>query len=142
MSPIRTLSMLSAAGLALLLGGVAAQAAEAVAASALNVRSGPGPSYRIVDTLRPGQVVDVQRCQGTWCFVEKSGPDGWVSANYLGPAYAEDDDYDDDDYYDDYDDRDYIYIRPGRPFYQPYRPYRPFGEACIGGRNASFCISN
>lgn len=61
----------------------AAQAAEAEATAHLNVRTGPGTSYAVVDVLTPGQNVDVQRCQGSWCYVQKSGPDGWVSANYL-----------------------------------------------------------
>lgn len=58
-----------------------AQAATATAS--VNVRSGPGTGYAVVDTLRAGQRVEVDRCTGGWCFVEKSGPDGWVSARYL-----------------------------------------------------------
>ena len=61
----------------------AAQAAPGVATSNVNVRSGPGTGYGVVDTLRRGQNVDVQRCQGSWCYVVKPGPDGWVSASYL-----------------------------------------------------------
>jgi uncharacterized protein YraI len=60
------------------------QAAPAEATASVNVRSGPGTSYRVVDTLRPGQRVDVSECSSSgWCLVEKSGPDGWVSRNYL-----------------------------------------------------------
>jgi hypothetical protein len=62
---------------------VAASAAPAVAASAVNVRGGPGTSYPILDTLRPGEAVDVLGCRSGWCYVQKSGPDGYVSANYL-----------------------------------------------------------
>ncbi len=51
--------------------------------SNVNVRSGPGTGYAVVDTVRRGQQVDVQQCQGSWCYVSKPGPDGWVSASYL-----------------------------------------------------------
>lgn len=58
----------------------------ATATASVNVRSGPGTNYAVVDTLRAGQQVDVDRCSGGWCFVEKAGPDGWVSARYLSDA--------------------------------------------------------
>lgn len=64
-----------------LVGIVAAQAAQSTAA--LNVRSGPGTNYRIVDALYEGETVDVERCQSGWCRVSHNGPDGWVSARYL-----------------------------------------------------------
>lgn len=60
----------------------AAIAAEATAS--VNVRGGPGTNYAVVDTLYPGESVDVDRCASNgWCYVVKSGPDGWVSARYL-----------------------------------------------------------
>lgn len=68
---------------ALVASTVAASAAPAYATTNVNVRSGPGTSYGVVDALRRGERVDVQYCQGSWCFVEKSGPNGWVSSNYL-----------------------------------------------------------
>lgn len=58
-------------------------AAPAEATASVNVRTGPSTSYRVVDTLRPGENVDVSRCAGGWCRIDHSGPDGWVSANYL-----------------------------------------------------------
>lgn len=61
----------------------AASAASAIATSAVNVRSGPGTSYGIVDTLRAGEEVEVLGCRSGWCYTEKSGPDGYVSAAYL-----------------------------------------------------------
>jgi len=64
------------------LWGAVAQAAEATAS--VNVRSGPGVGYAIVDTLSRGESVDIDRCVSSgWCLVQKSGPDGWVSARYL-----------------------------------------------------------
>ncbi|HLV85088.1 SH3 domain-containing protein [Devosia alba] len=61
----------------------AAYAAPGTVTTNVNVRSGPGTSYGVVDTARRGERVDVRQCQGSWCYIEKSGPDGWVSANYL-----------------------------------------------------------
>jgi hypothetical protein len=64
----------------------------------------------------------------------KAGPDGWVSASYLTTGGY----YDDDDYYDD----DYRprYRRP-RVHFDDYYDY-PSTRFCVGGSNASFCISD
>jgi hypothetical protein len=61
----------------------AAYAAPGTITSNVNVRSGPGTNYAVVDTVRRGTQVDVQQCQGSWCYIAKSGPDGWVSSTYL-----------------------------------------------------------
>ena len=58
-----------------------ASAAPAVATSALNVRSGPGTSFRVIDTLRPGEQVDVGGCRSGWCYL--TDEDGFVSSAYL-----------------------------------------------------------
>lgn len=77
-------SALAAAALFFITG--AALAVEAAATSAVNVRTGPGTSYPVVDTLHAGEVVDVTECNAsnTWCRIYHSGPDGWVSRSYLG----------------------------------------------------------
>lgn len=64
----------------------AAYAAPGVVTSNINVRSGPGTNYAVVDTVRRGTQVDVQQCQGSWCYIAKAGPDGWVSASYLSAS--------------------------------------------------------
>ena len=138
MSLKRTALTFGIAAAALIGSSVAALAAPAFATSNVNVRSGPCTGFGVVDVLRRGQRVDIDYCRGSWCFVGQSGPDGWVSANYLSR-----DRYDDDFFYDD--DDDYFLIEPR--VIRPYRPYRPFytrprSSACIGGPNASFCISN
>lgn len=74
------------AGAALLASAGVAMAAPGFATTNVNVRSGPGTGYGAVDTLRRGERVEVSGCRGGWCYVEKSGPDGWVSANYLNAA--------------------------------------------------------
>ena len=135
MSMKRTALTFGIAAAALIGSSVAAFAAPAFATSNVNVRSGPSTGYGVVDVLRRGERVDIDHCRGSWCFVEKRGPDGWVSANYLSRDRYDDDYYDDDFFIDD------------RPIYRPYRPYRPYfyrprSSACIGGPNASFCITN
>lgn len=63
----------------------------------LNVRSGPGTSYRIVGALANGERVRQLRCEapnGTrWCLVELPGDmrdQGWVSGRYLTGGVAVD----------------------------------------------------
>ncbi len=71
----------------LLLSASTALAVEAAAKSAVNVRTGPGTSYAVVDKLDAGEVVDITECAPSgWCFVDHSGPDGWVAASFLVPA--------------------------------------------------------
>lgn len=138
MSLKRTALAVGIAVAALLGSAAAALAAPAYATSNVNVRSGPGTGYDAIDVLRRGDSVEIDYCRGSWCFVNKSGPDGWVSASYLAR-----DGYD-DDYYED-DDSFYIDERPlVRPYYRPYRPYRnpPHSSACVRGPNGGFCISN
>lgn len=81
---------------AALLAPAVAQAATAT--GNVNVRTAP-VNGAVVDVLRPGQQVEIDRCSGGWCYVVKAGPDGWVSANYL----------------DDSDDRPMRPERPSRP---------------------------
>ncbi len=61
----------------------AAYAAPGTVTGNVNVRSGPGTNYAVVDTATRGTSVDVQQCQGSWCYVAKPGPDGWISSTYL-----------------------------------------------------------
>jgi len=57
--------------------------ADATALTTLNVRSGPGAGYRVVDVLHRGEVVDVSGCRPGWCFVHTRHAEGWASAGYL-----------------------------------------------------------
>ena len=63
-----------------------AAASSAVATGAVNVRTGPGTGYRIVDSLTKGEQVRVTECAANWCLVHRRGPDGWVSARYLSAS--------------------------------------------------------
>ncbi len=57
--------------------------ADATALTTLNVRSGPGSGYRLVDVLHRGEIVDVVGCEPGWCYVHTSRAGGWASAGYL-----------------------------------------------------------
>lgn len=48
--------------------------------SYLNVRQGPGTSYKVVMVLRAGTVVEVQETSGSWSRI---GSDRWISSKYL-----------------------------------------------------------
>lgn len=74
------------AGLLMSAGAFAAEATASV-----NVRSGPGTNFGVVDTLFAGENISVGECRSNgWCYITHSGPDGWVSARYIS-------DDDDDD---------------------------------------------
>ncbi len=69
--------------------GAASFAASATSKTSLNVRSGPGTNYRVVDSLYRGERVEVGECVSNgWCYITHKGPDGWVSAKYLRAATA------------------------------------------------------
>jgi hypothetical protein len=64
--------------------GLASASYADQATASVNVRLGPGTQYRVVDTLYPGERVNIESCRSNgWCLIEHSGPDGWVSARYL-----------------------------------------------------------
>jgi uncharacterized protein YraI len=138
------------ATLAVMVTASAAAAAPAVATGNVNVRSGPGTGYAVVDQLRRGDRVDVQQCRGSWCYVEKRGPDGWVSANYLSNGRP--------DWNDDWDrprpPRPPVVVdprpprpphwnpRPPRPQPWPHYPSNPGASFCYNGPNGYFCVGN
>lgn len=60
-----------------------------VTTSAVNMRSGPGTRYAVVDSLEGNAAVTRGECStdGNWCYVSRSdGANGWVFASYLRPA--------------------------------------------------------
>ncbi len=88
---IKRIKLLLSALLLLPLLAAAVLAAEAKATAWVNVRSGPSTSYGVVDTMAPGETATITECQGAWCYVERDGPDGWVSSAYLTAAEESDD---------------------------------------------------
>jgi uncharacterized protein YraI len=112
---------------ALLIASASAAAAfPATATTDLNVRSGPGTGYSVVDRLQAGETVEVTARTGSWYQVDGQG---WASGNYLdaeggGTAYIDRSYgygeygpvafyYDDSPYYWD-NAGFYFYIRDGR----------------------------
>lgn len=85
----------------LVLAGTALLASAGVTLAAtvtndLNLRSGPGANYGVIDTMPAGAYVNVIGCGGSWCRVDWHGRVGYASASYLGggggyaaaPGYA------------------------------------------------------
>jgi uncharacterized protein YraI len=88
------------AGAAMVASAGVAFATSATVTDNINVRSGPSGRYAVIDTLRYGDSVEVLECQAGWCYVEKRGPDGWVSSSYLAlPGQGYGGGYYDDNYY-------------------------------------------
>jgi hypothetical protein len=53
---------------------------DAVATTSVNVRSGPGTQFRVVEVLQRGEVVDVEYCRNGWCFLDLGwNGNGWTS---------------------------------------------------------------
>lgn len=62
-----------------------AQSADAIAATDLNVRSGPGPQYTVVGVIPGGETAMVEGCldEASWCQVNFGEVSGWSSSYYL-----------------------------------------------------------
>lgn len=62
-----------------------ANAATAVTAATINMRTGPSVSYPVITAIPRGAVVEVYACLRSrpWCDVVWDGWRGWVSARYL-----------------------------------------------------------
>lgn len=60
---------------ALLLSSGAALAASATATTNVNVRSGPGQNYQVIDVLPEGETVNLIGCDDAWCEISM-GRDG------------------------------------------------------------------
>src|SRR5579871_5844819 len=77
-------NLLKAAGIGAVATMLTAGAAlAATATTSVNVRTGPGTGYNVVDTLSPGEHVSIVGQSNGWCQVNKPGPNGWVSCAYL-----------------------------------------------------------
>ncbi|WP_188678058.1 DUF1236 domain-containing protein [Neptunicoccus cionae] len=62
-----------------------AQTVEAVAATDLNIRSGPGPHHSVVGVIPGGKEASVEGCleSTSWCQVKFGDVTGWSSSDYL-----------------------------------------------------------
>lgn len=95
----RLTTLLLAGALALSAG--AALAAPGIASGNINVRSGPGTSYAVVDRLTKGEYVIVKSCGAKWCAISHIGNDGYVSRALIYNPY--------------YGSRSYYMFAPKRP---------------------------
>lgn len=59
-----------------------------VTASALNVRTGPSTSYKIITTVKKGTVLKKLGTSGNWIKVEVNGKTGYVSGQYVKNSTA------------------------------------------------------
>lgn len=68
-----------------LLSATAAQAANAIVTTNLNLRTGPGTQYPVLGSIPNGSRVDVSGCTSGygWCQVDYNGRFGWASSRYL-----------------------------------------------------------
>jgi uncharacterized protein YraI len=64
----------------------AASAAVTTVTADVNLRNGPGGN--VIGQVRAGESVDVVECSGSWCRIIRSGPDGWISRQYLAGMSA------------------------------------------------------
>ena len=84
-------------------------------------------SNAIVDTVYPGEWVNVGQCYSGYCYISHKGPDGWVKAsaidwNYGGyGGYGDNWDWD-HHHHHHHDDGDFHF--------------------CVGNWNGHFCIAN
>ena len=54
-----------------------------VTASTLNVRSGPGTTYKVITTVKKNSSVTVTQTKGSWEKIKVGSKTGWVSGKYL-----------------------------------------------------------
>jgi uncharacterized protein YraI len=68
-----------------LLSATAAQAANAIVTTNLNLRTGPGTNYPVIGSIPNGAPVDVSGCTSGygWCQLSYAGRFGWAASNYL-----------------------------------------------------------
>jgi SH3-like domain-containing protein len=72
----------------------AAFASSAMAESDVKVRDDASKQADWIDTLYAGEIVDVLDCDYGWCYIEHSGPDGWVRENKLDFTFYDYDEVD------------------------------------------------
>jgi len=60
-----------------------ADSSSAIATLALNVRTGPGTEYSVVDTLFAGEGISVNQCNNDWCYIASERASGWVAQRFL-----------------------------------------------------------
>lgn len=134
-----------------------AYAWEAYATTALNVRAGPGTNFPVVTSLQRNQVVDVQYCRSSWCFVDtgRHGRTGWASQNYLREVGNWTPPRPQPPHWNPRPPRPPHWNNPRPPHWgaprpprpphwnpRPPRPTPPNSEVCFNGPNGYFCVGS
>ncbi|MDR1828243.1 MAG: SH3 domain-containing protein [Methylobacteriaceae bacterium] len=75
--------------MAALLAPAGAMAANGFTTGNVNLRSGPGTGYPVVDTVPAGSPLNIRGCLNDipWCDVSYGGLRGWMSHNYIQITY-------------------------------------------------------
>lgn len=63
---------------------------SAVATTDLNIRSGPGPQYQVVGSIKASDAASVNGCLADrkWCEVSYNGTTGWAHSDYLRSDFS------------------------------------------------------
>ncbi|WOC16947.1 SH3 domain-containing protein [Pseudochrobactrum sp. MP213Fo] len=124
-----------------LLSATAAQAANAIVTTNLNLRTGPGTNYGTLGSIPNGSRVDVRGCTSGygWCQVSYAGRSGWASSRYLAVREGSSGNYSNNNFGTTAATIGIPLIagvvigsalnnnnnRWDRPYYRPNRPHRP-----------------
>lgn len=84
----KTLSTAALAGAAVALSVGTALAVPAMVEQGSNFRSGPGTSFRVLTTIRAGEVIDVRGCRSGWCAAAYGPYQGYIARSLLDMGYA------------------------------------------------------
>lgn len=63
---------------------------SATATTDLNIRSGPGPQFQVVGSIKASDATSVRGClaDGQWCEVSYNGMTGWAHSDYLRSDFS------------------------------------------------------
>lgn len=76
-------ALFSAAAIGSLAAGAAAAGDRYTAAIDVNIRSGPGADYPIVEVLPAGDAIRTMKCEAGWCSVATFSGAGFIAARFL-----------------------------------------------------------
>lgn len=71
------------AGAAIALSAGTALAVPAMVERGSNFRSGPGTNFRVLTTIRAGEVLDVQGCSSGWCAAVYGPYQGYIARSLV-----------------------------------------------------------
>jgi len=83
-------AVFASAALVALASSTALADVQATATTDLNMRSGPGPEFSVVDVIQGGGVATINGCvqNSKWCRVNHNGTVGWAYSDYLTASFS------------------------------------------------------